>query len=99
MVRPIVADVGLGGVTLNDSNQVLGTRRFGPDLSDAGSRLSGSQIETIVAGVGGHPALSLSSTDLEALVAYLVESKTAVPGEDSGAGTDEGAEEGAGTTG
>jgi hypothetical protein len=99
MVRPIVADVGLGGVTLNDSNQVLGTRRFGPDLSDVGSRLSGSQIETIVAGVGGHPALSLSSTDLEALVAYLVESKTAVPGEGPGEDSGAGTEEGAGTTG
>lgn len=78
MVRPIVADVGLGGVTLNDSNQVLGTRRFGPDLSDAGSRLSGSQIEATITGLGGHPAISLSQQDLEVLVAYLVESKTLV---------------------
>jgi len=36
MVRPVVADVGLGAVSLNDTNQVLGTRRFGPDLSNVG---------------------------------------------------------------
>jgi mono/diheme cytochrome c family protein len=88
MVRPIVADVGLGGVSLNDSNQVLGTRRFGPDLSDAGTRLSSSQIEAIVTGFGGHAALSLSTDDLESLVAYLVESTTSVAGEDSGAPED-----------
>lgn len=80
LVRPIVADVGLGGVTLNDSNQVLGTRRFGPDLSDVGSRLSGSQIEATITGFGSHPALSLSQTDLEVLVAYLVESQTSTAG-------------------
>jgi hypothetical protein len=80
LVRPIVADVGLGGVTLNDSNQVLGTRRFGPDLSDVGSRLSGSQIEATITGLGSHPALSLSQSDLEVLVAYLVESQTSTAG-------------------
>jgi hypothetical protein len=78
MVRPVVSDVGLGAVTLSDSNQVLGSRRFGPDLSDAGTRLSGTQIEAIVTGSGSHPALSLSSDDLEALISYLVESKTSV---------------------
>ena len=36
MVRPVVADVGLGAVSLNDTNQVLGSRRFGPDLSNVG---------------------------------------------------------------
>ncbi len=80
LVRPIVADVGLGGVTLNDSNQVLGTRRFGPDLSDVGSRLTGSQIEATVTGFGSHPALTLSQADLEVLVAYLVESQTSTSG-------------------
>ncbi len=81
MVRPIVSDVGLGAVTLNDSNQVLGTRRFGPDLSDVGSRLAGSQIEAIVTGFGNHPGAVLSSSDLEDLVSYLEESKTAAPPE------------------
>ncbi len=78
MVRPVVADVGLGGVTLNDSNQVLGTRRLGPDLSDAGTRLTGSQIEAVITGLGTHPAFNLSQQDLELLVAYLVESKTSI---------------------
>nr|MDP9495810.1 hypothetical protein [Actinomycetota bacterium] len=78
MVRPIVSDVGLGAVTLNDSNQVLGTRRFGPDLSDVGSRIAGSQIGAIITGFDNHPAAVLSSSDLEDLVAYLLESKTTV---------------------
>jgi cytochrome c oxidase cbb3-type subunit 2/cytochrome c oxidase cbb3-type subunit I/II len=79
MVRPIVSDVGLGAVTLNDSNQFLGTRRFGPDLSDVGTRLSGSQIEVTVAGSGDHPDAALSSSDLADLVTYLLESKTSSP--------------------
>ena len=77
MVRPVVADVGLGAVSLNDSNQVLGTRRFGPDLADVGSRLSASQMEAIVTGFGGHPTLTLSGQNLGDLVAYLTESSTA----------------------
>jgi mono/diheme cytochrome c family protein len=83
-VRPVVADVGLGAVSLNDTNQVLGSRRFGPDLSNVGARVSASQIEAIITGLDDHPALSLSSEDLDALVAYLVESVTleeAPPGE------------------
>ena len=74
MVRPVVADVGLGPVTLNDTNQVLGTRRFGPDLSDVGSRITSSQLEGIVGGLGGHPAHDLNAEDLADLVAYLSES-------------------------
>jgi cytochrome c oxidase cbb3-type subunit II len=84
MVRPVVADVGLGAVSLSDTNQVLGSRRFGPDLSNVGARISASQIEAIITGLDDHPALSLSSEDLDALVAYLVESATleeAAPGE------------------
>lgn len=77
MVRPVIADVGLGGVTVHDTNQVIGTRRFGPDLSNVGSRFSESQLEAIVLGLGEHPAYSLSSEDLTALVAYLSESRTA----------------------
>lgn len=74
MVRPVVADVGLGPVTLNDTNQVLGTRRFGPDLSDVGSRVTGAQLEAIIGGLGGHPDHDLSVEDLDDLVAYLSES-------------------------
>ena len=76
MVRPVVADVGLGAVSLSDTNQVLGSRRFGPDLSNVGARITASQIEAIITGLDDHPALSLSSEDLDALVAYLVESAT-----------------------
>lgn len=74
MVRPVVADVGLGPVTLNDTNQVLGTRRFGPDLSDIGGRMTSSQIEATVEGLGDHPAHSLSADDMTDLVSYLSES-------------------------
>lgn len=74
MVRPVVADVGLGPVTLNDTNQILGTRRFGPDLSDVGSRLDASEIEAIIGGAGEHPALSLAQEDLDDVVTYLSES-------------------------
>ncbi len=76
LVRPVIADVGLGGVTLNDSNQVLGTRRFGPDLSDIGTRMSASQIEATIGGLGDHPAHTLSTDDLTRLVAYLSQSHT-----------------------
>jgi hypothetical protein len=81
MVRPVVADIDLGAVTLNDTNQVLGSRRFGPDLSNVGARLSASQIEAVVGGLAGHPAHGLSGDDMAALVAYLAESVTAEAGE------------------
>ncbi len=82
MVRPVVADVGVGPVTMSDSNQVLGARRYGPDLSDVGSRLSGTQLESIVRGDGGHQGHNLSSEDMASLVAYLLESSTAIGGEE-----------------
>jgi hypothetical protein len=93
MVRPVVADVGLGAVTLNDSNQILGSRRFGPDLSNVGARVTAGQLEAIITGLGGHPSLSLSSEHLDALVSYLVESATlgetpAADGEDEAAPDD-----------
>lgn len=74
MVRPIVADIGLGPVALSDTNQVLGSTRFGPDLSDIGSRMTSSQIEAIIGGLGDHPTQSLQDADLSDLVAYLTES-------------------------
>ena len=80
MVRPIVSDVGLGAVSLNDSNQILGTRRFGPDLSDIGSRKTGTEIEAIIGGFGDHSDLGLSSTDMDNLVTYLLESSTSESG-------------------
>jgi cytochrome c553 len=81
MVRPVVADVGLGPVTLNDTNQVLGTRRFGPDLADVGPRITASQLEAIIDGLGGHPAHDLAQDDMAALLAYLSESATSTPDE------------------
>lgn len=76
MVRPVIADVGLGAVTLGDTNQVLGTRRFGPDLSDVGSRMTAAQMEATIEGLGDHPRHLLDTDDLSALVAYLGESAT-----------------------
>lgn len=76
MVRPVIADVGLGAVTLHDSNQVLGTRRFGPDLSNIGSRLPREELGATVGGLGDHPIYNLSTEDMGALVAYLAESRT-----------------------
>lgn len=76
MIRPLVADVGLGPVTLNDTNEVLGTRRFGPDLAEIGGRMSGSQMEAVIVGLAGHPGHNLSPEDMEDLVAYLSESVT-----------------------
>jgi len=78
MVRPVIADVGLGRVTLNDSNQILGTRRFGPDLSNVGSRVTSTQLQATIEGqLSGHPSYSLNPQDMSALVAYLSESVTA----------------------
>ena len=76
MVRPVVADVGLGAVTLNDTNQVVGDRRFGPDLSDVGTRMTSSQLESTVTGDStAHPPHNLAPEDMTALVAYLLESR------------------------
>lgn len=76
MVRPVIADVGLGAVTLNNTNQVLGSRRFGPDLSNVGARLNPTELSSVIAGAGGHPAHNLRAEQLETLVAYLSESVT-----------------------
>mgnify|MGYP001270258351 FL=1 len=72
-VRAVVADVGLGPVTLSDTNQVVGYRRIGPDLSNVGGRLSDGQITAVLTG-GSHPAAPLSQAALDALVTYLGES-------------------------
>lgn len=72
-VRAVVADAGVGPVTLADTNQVVGFRRIGPDLSNVGGRLSATQISTFLSG-GSHPATPLSDAALETLVTYLSES-------------------------
>ncbi|MFQ5522925.1 MAG: cbb3-type cytochrome c oxidase subunit II [Acidimicrobiia bacterium] len=76
IVRPVVADVGLGPVTLNDTNEVLGTRRFGPDLADVGTRMTGGDIRAFLTEAEGHPSYELSEEDLAALIAYLSQSKS-----------------------
>src|SRR5690606_7582450 len=76
-VRAVVADVGAGPVALGDTNQVLGFRRIGPDLSNVGTRLDGAQLRSVLTG-GSHPSLPLSSAAVDALVAFLAES--AYPG-------------------
>ncbi len=80
MVRPIVSDVGLGPATLGDSNQVLGTRRFGPDLSNVGSRLTNTNLRAVLEGSGEHGRFFLSPADMENLIAYLHESSSPVSG-------------------
>ncbi len=76
-VRPLVADVGLGPVTIADSNQILGVRRYGPDLAHIGSRVeSQSSLLTVLTNSSEHPSYAgLSDQDLENLTAYLFESK------------------------
>ncbi len=74
MVRPVIADVGIGPVTLSDTNQVLGARRFGPDLSNIGNRMSGAQMESIIRGGAGHSVANLSGDAMDQLVAYLLQS-------------------------
>ena len=77
LVRNVVTDVGLGPVTLDDTNQIIGFRRIGPDLSAVGARIEDTAaVMALLAGEGDHaPATGLSETDLANLVAYLRESR------------------------
>lgn len=77
VVRPIVTDIGLGPVTISDTNQVLGSRRYGPDLSHIGGRVeSQSSLLTVLTNSGAHQSYAgLSDDDLENLTAYLFQSK------------------------
>lgn len=80
-VRAVVADFGLGPVSLSDTNQVVGFRRLGPDLSDVGSRLDAGQLQAVISGPT-HPPLALSDEELAALISYLSESATAPEGDE-----------------
>ena len=82
-VRPVVADVGLGAVTLNDTNQIVGLRRFGPDLADVGTRLTADQIAAVIGGLGDHPPHDLSPEDLAVITAYLSETRAPTGSEES----------------
>lgn len=76
-VRPIAADAGeTEKVSLSDSNQVLGSRRYGPDLANVGARLDAGTIEGILEGANNHPSYaSLDANEMAGLIAYLSESK------------------------
>lgn len=75
-VRRIAADAGLGGVTIGDSNQVLGNRRFGPDLAHVGSRLTKAEIQVLLTSSESHGSYrALGTSQLGSLVAYMQESK------------------------
>ena len=84
MVRPIIADAqlaalaGQGGVTLSDSNQVIGRQRYGPDLANVGNRMTADDIQAVLSGEGGH--LSYGGSSMDSLVAYLVESRVLTDG-------------------
>lgn len=79
MVRPIVADAqlaavaGVGGITLSDTNQVIGRQRYGPDLANVGNRMSPEEIEGVLSGEGGH--ILYRGSWMDDLVAYLAESR------------------------
>jgi hypothetical protein len=81
-VRSVVADVGIGPVALADTNQVIGFRRIGPDLSNAGGRMSADQLESAITGAS-HPALPLSDSALAAVATYLSETASPIPGGES----------------
>jgi mono/diheme cytochrome c family protein len=76
VVRPLVADAALGGVTVSDTNQIIGVRRVGPDLAHIGSRIdTEDDLYAIIDGASGHPTFrGLGQSDLDALVSYLMES-------------------------
>jgi mono/diheme cytochrome c family protein len=75
LIRNVVSDVNLGPVTLDDTNQVIGARRIGPDLAAIGRRIEDANaVRTLLAGEGNHPASVLSEEDISNLIAYLVES-------------------------
>jgi hypothetical protein len=73
----VVTDVGLGPVTLDDTNQIIGYRRIGPDLSAIGGRIEDTEaLLALLAGADNHPAASgLSEADLANLLTYLRESR------------------------
>jgi hypothetical protein len=77
MIRNVVSDFGMGPVTLSDTNQVIGYRRYGPDLSAVGDRATDQAVLMgILRGADGHPAVSaLGDDELSNLTAYLMESR------------------------
>ena len=85
-VRPVVADVGLGPVSLagdyvNDDPALLGVQRIGPDLMHAGSREPTDSVPWLITHLRDPQAQRswslmpsydyLSDADIENLAAYL----------------------------
>ena len=77
LIRNVITDVGLGPVTLDDTNQVIGYRRIGPDLAAIGARITDTAaLSSLLTGDRSHPAVrGLSEADLANLLAYLRESR------------------------
>jgi hypothetical protein len=77
LIRNVVTDVRVGPVTLDDTNQVIGYRRVGPDLAAIGGRVDDpAALMAVLSGQGNHPAATgLTDADLVNLVAYLRESR------------------------
>jgi Cytochrome C oxidase, mono-heme subunit/FixO len=77
MIRNVVSDFGIGPVTLADTNQVIGYRRYGPDLAAVGERTTDQVVLMgILRGADGHPSVSaLGDEELANLTAYLLESR------------------------
>jgi hypothetical protein len=76
LIRNVVPDAKLGPVTLDDTNQVIGYRRIGPDLAAIGSRITDTAALTaLLAGERNHPTAALSNSELAELLAYLRESR------------------------
>jgi hypothetical protein len=77
MIRNVASDFGLGPVTLSDTNQVIGYRRYGPDLAAVANRITDQTVlMDILRGAEGHSAVSaLNDDELANLIAYLLESR------------------------
>jgi cbb3-type cytochrome oxidase cytochrome c subunit len=77
LIRNLVTDVGLGPVSLDDTNVVIGYRRVGPDLASIGERIEDTAALTaMLSGNDNHPAVSgLSAEELAVLITYLRESR------------------------
>lgn len=76
LIRSVAPDANLGPVSLDDTNQVIGSRRIGPDLAAVGGRIADTAaLLALLAGEGNHPSTSLSDADLSDLLAYLRESR------------------------
>ncbi len=70
LIRNVVTDVRVGPVTLDDTNQVIGYRRVGPDLAAIGGRVDDpAALMAVLSGQGNHPAATgLTDADLVNLV-------------------------------